>query len=437
MEDNQTIEPFMIAFGIKSTVETIVDGVVGILTQGYASKFNVVDQDGEYQVPGSFKDIDDSWGRQTKPLVLYNHGYDPVLMGSPIGWGVKYTTDDQGLYVECFIPRDPQPPFKDEKKLAKFRQIYEGLKSGKIRGYSVGGVFKRIKNALIQWSMTELTITPTPCLDVAQFGLGQKAVKAMLDNPFGFADPSVADLPTNGVQMPDWTKIMEAAQGANDPSLHDFLLHNYPDHTQGEHSAKSCPVCSTRRGAKSDSSNGGFLVTEEDGTQHLPTKKNDKLDHGLMGAAYAALTSNYRGQAYSGPGKEEALSKLKALYKSEGMDVPAEKSDGKATEMCSACKSSGAGCKACTCDGCNADGNGGKCLCEEANANSDAGAKAIKDAMETIQVFTQGVKAGRQFSKQNLDKFAKIIQMLQDVIAMQKEDLKGEGKDTPSESSDS
>ena len=53
MEENQTIEPFMIAFGIKSTVETIVDGVVGILTQGYASKFNVVDQDGEYQVPGS------------------------------------------------------------------------------------------------------------------------------------------------------------------------------------------------------------------------------------------------------------------------------------------------------------------------------------------------------------------------------------------------
>lgn len=46
------------------------------------------------------------------------------------------------------------------------------------------------------------------------------------------------------------------------------------------------------------------------------------LDHGLMGAAKAALTSpgGHRGRKYEGPGKQEATGKLKALYEREGLD---------------------------------------------------------------------------------------------------------------------
>lgn len=56
-------------------------------------------------------------------------------------------------------------------------------------------------------------------------------------------------------------------------------------------------------------------------TWHLPVKKHGKPDHGLMGAAKAALTSpgGHRGNKYSGPDKEQAISKLKSLYHSEGM----------------------------------------------------------------------------------------------------------------------
>ena len=60
-----------------------------------------------------------------------------------------------------------------------------------------------------------------------------------------------------------------------------------------------------------------FLVVEDPEkatTFHLQVKRHGKPDHGLMGAAFAALYKNYRGNAYEGPGKEEAKAKLRALY---------------------------------------------------------------------------------------------------------------------------
>lgn len=70
---------------------------------------------------------------------------------------------------------------------------------------------------------------------------------------------------------------------------------------------------------------GDFLVVEDSqkpSTWHLPVKVNGKPNHRLMGGAWAALHGGYRGQKYSGPGKSKALSKLRALYKSEGMELP-------------------------------------------------------------------------------------------------------------------
>ena len=66
-----------------------------------------------------------------------------------------------------------------------------------------------------------------------------------------------------------------------------------------------------------------YLVTESDGTTHLPVStESGTPDHGLMGNAWAALHGGFRGNEYAGPNKSEAISKLKAMYKSEGMDEP-------------------------------------------------------------------------------------------------------------------
>lgn len=79
-----------------------------------------------------------------------------------------------------------------------------------------------------------------------------------------------------------------------------------------------------------------FLVAEDPdkpSTWHLQVKDADGTpNHTLMGAAWAALHEGYRGNKYEGPNKAEALSKLKALYKSENMPLPdAKMSDAAVT----------------------------------------------------------------------------------------------------------
>jgi len=72
-----------------------------------------------------------------------------------------------------------------------------------------------------------------------------------------------------------------------------------------------------------------FLVVEDPdkpSTWHLQVKRHGKPDHHLMAAARAALTSpgGHRGNRYQGPQKEEAIRKLKRLYKEEGMEWDAK-----------------------------------------------------------------------------------------------------------------
>jgi len=70
-----------------------------------------------------------------------------------------------------------------------------------------------------------------------------------------------------------------------------------------------------------------FLVVpdkDEPGSWALPVKVNGKVDHQLMGGAWAALHGGYRGNKYEGPDKAKALSKLKALYQREEMPLPTE-----------------------------------------------------------------------------------------------------------------
>jgi len=69
-----------------------------------------------------------------------------------------------------------------------------------------------------------------------------------------------------------------------------------------------------------------YLVVEDPespSTWHLRVRDvNGEPDHRLMGAAWAALHGGYRGNVYEGPGKEEAIRKLRAMYSAEEMDTP-------------------------------------------------------------------------------------------------------------------
>lgn len=61
-------------------------------------------------------------------------------------------------------------------------------------------------------------------------------------------------------------------------------------------------------------------------TWHLPVYDAEgKLDRQRMGAAWAALHGGYRGKKYIGPKKQDAISKLTALYKKAEAPLPGER----------------------------------------------------------------------------------------------------------------
>jgi len=86
----------------------------------------------------------------------------------------------------------------------------------------------------------------------------------------------------------------------------------------------------TKKEADGEHPSSHYLVVEdpnEPSKWHLRVRDtNGKPDHRLMGAAWAALHGGYRGNKYEGPNKEEAISKLKSMYRSEGMELPSDTS---------------------------------------------------------------------------------------------------------------
>ncbi len=253
-----TFEPLTVSFGIKSSPEVEIDGEVGLLCQGYASLYNETDQDGEHQIPGAFADLMDAWALEPEPLVIYHHGYDPELGARRIGRGMKSRLDDKGFYAEVFIPKDPK--FKDARARRRFGDVYNGIKRGAVRGYSVGGGFIRAGKALVRWATTELSITPTACLEKAEFALGRKA----LIDAYGDLPPSLSVTDSDGINdagsddglvdqaalpmlsRPAWSQVMATAQAQGDESLHDHLLYREARY-QGAHNPESCPICTTQR----------------------------------------------------------------------------------------------------------------------------------------------------------------------------------------------
>lgn len=82
------------------------------------------------------------------------------------------------------------------------------------------------------------------------------------------------------------------------------------------------------KSAKATSNPGDYLIVEDPekpSTFHLQVKIDGKPDHNLMGSAWAALHGGYRGNKYEGPGKQEAIAKLRKMYEAEKRPVPVEK----------------------------------------------------------------------------------------------------------------
>lgn len=92
--------------------------------KGYASVFNILDEQGDRVLKGAFHESLDQWQRKGKlPLMLWQHQPE-----NPIGFWTVMREDHKGLYVEGSLILE----------LQKAREAYALMKTGVLDSLSIG-----------------------------------------------------------------------------------------------------------------------------------------------------------------------------------------------------------------------------------------------------------------------------------------------------------
>jgi HK97 family phage prohead protease len=133
--------------------------------EGYASDY-LPDRDGEIVTPDALRKALDAY--MANPVLMYNH-----KLSEQMGRVAKAIVDDKGLRIGAIVRR-PEPGTERMNR-------YMDVKRGDLRGFSIGGFFKRVKDALGRMNipsldLVEISLTPTP---VNPRTLGTVAGKAL------------------------------------------------------------------------------------------------------------------------------------------------------------------------------------------------------------------------------------------------------------------
>jgi len=206
------------------SIETIHEGQVGIMIQGYASVFNERDRDGDFMTRAGFKALADEWERPEDRRLLYNHGTDPKLGHRRIGQVLSHQITPTGLVVESFVPRDQ--PYRDREARARWRDVYDGIKAERIKGYSVEGNWRTDqRGGMYQCSVGELSICPFPAGKSTTFEIMGHGIKAAVNKA-----------------------LLERAQKDDDGPLHDAIVGSLLTPKPGvKHAPDDCGICLTRQ----------------------------------------------------------------------------------------------------------------------------------------------------------------------------------------------
>lgn len=144
-----------------------------LIIEGLASDFEP-DRAEEAFEPGAFEEGLKSY-LETNPILLYHHRY-----GQALGQVLEAKTNNAGLWVKARIDRPANG--------SAVQDIYEKVKRGTIRAFSVGGKFFRRMTPrgprIYKADIAEISVTPMPVNPRTLFAVGQKA--------FGDSDPEQA-----------------------------------------------------------------------------------------------------------------------------------------------------------------------------------------------------------------------------------------------------
>ncbi len=148
-------------------VEDPDDG--SLIVEGYATGFKE-DRQNEAFEPGAFEEGMKAYMAKN-PVILYHHKKDFAL-----GHMLEYENRAQGTWVKGVLDKpEPMTPAAD---------VFNKVKSGTIRGWSVGGIFHRHRTPkgprIHTADVMEMSLTPLP---VESNSLVQVAGKAFSDDP--------------------------------------------------------------------------------------------------------------------------------------------------------------------------------------------------------------------------------------------------------------
>jgi HK97 family phage prohead protease len=155
--------PFTFDFALDSNAVVELEGK-SLRIEGYAAGFNR-DRENEAFERGVFdKGLEKYF--QRNPILCYHHHTDQAL-----GVVEEAKLDGKGLFVKARLD-DPEPgtPLAD---------VYNKVKSGTIKGFSVGGIFKRKMTPhgprIHSADVAEISVTPVPMEPGSLFALAGKA----------------------------------------------------------------------------------------------------------------------------------------------------------------------------------------------------------------------------------------------------------------------
>jgi HK97 family phage prohead protease len=136
-----------------------------LILEGLAADFGF-DRENEVFEPGAFDEGMKAF-MESNPIVVYHHKYDQAL-GTVMEWEMKA----EGPWVKVRVDQpEPQTPLAD---------VYRKIKSGVIKGFSIGGKFHRRpgddgRTRIWKADVAELSITPLPVNPRTLFEVAGKA----------------------------------------------------------------------------------------------------------------------------------------------------------------------------------------------------------------------------------------------------------------------
>lgn len=160
----KTDAPFELDFVLDAkAVTTDVDD--GIYVEGYASEFGLDRQDEMFE-PGAFTDSMKAF-MDSNPVLLFHHKFDNAL-GKVIEWSL----DKKGMWIKAHLDKPEPNTF--------LADVFNKVKSGTIKGFSVGGKFHRRESSggvtrIHKADIMEISLTPLPVNSTTLATVCQKA----------------------------------------------------------------------------------------------------------------------------------------------------------------------------------------------------------------------------------------------------------------------